>query len=132
MQIKDITSRFGSGRLGEVVRFGLVGVAATLLQYAVYLLLNGWMLPEMANAIGYAVSFVFNYVATTHFTFRVASTVRRGAGFALAHAVNFLLQTGLLSLSLHAFDIGRNVALLPVLCICVPVNFLLVRFFLKR
>lgn len=130
--MKPITSLFDRQKLGEVVRFAVVGVAATVVQYVVYLLLNRWMLPEVANAIGYGVSFAFNYVATTRFTFRVASTTRRGAGFALSHAVNFLLQTGLLSLALHVFGLGRDVALLPVFCICVPVNFLLVRFFMKR
>ena len=78
----------------------------------------------------YLVSFLFNYAASTRYTFRVRSTARRGAGFTLAHIVNFLLQSLLLALFLR-LGLSKPVAMLPVFAICVPVNFLLVRYFLK-
>lgn len=116
---------------GEIVRFGIVGVVATALQYGFYLLFLQWMDPRIANLIAYLLSFLFNYIASTHFTFKVKSTVSRGAGFAFSHLVNFLLQTVTLSLVLW-MGMDKQLAMLPVLCICVPVNFLLVRYFLKR
>jgi hypothetical protein len=61
----------------------------------------------------------------------VASTARRGAGFTLAHLVNFLLQTVLLALFLR-LGLSKPVAMIPVFAICVPVNFLLVRRALKK
>lgn len=134
MPTKHTSARFAKltqGRWGEVVRFGIVGALATLLQYAIYLLLQCWTIAVVANTVGYAVSFIFNYVASTRFTFRVKSTAKRGAGFALAHAVNFLLQT----VTLHLFlllGVPKALAPIPMFCICVPVNFLLVRFFLKK
>ena len=118
-------------RTGEIIRFGVVGVTATALQYGVYLLLLTWLTPRVANTVGYVVSFIFNYVASTHYTFRVKSTARKGAGFAFSHVVNYLLQTLFLSLFLH-LGLSKAVAMLPVFGICVPVNFLLVRFFLKK
>ena len=118
-------------RTGERIRFGVVGVTATALQYGVYLLLLAWLTPRVANTAGYAVSFIFNYVASTRYTFHVKSTARKGAGFALSHVVNYLLQTLFLSLFLH-LGLPKAVAMLPVFCICVPVNFILVRFFLKK
>lgn len=117
--------------LGEVVRFGVVGVAATLLQYAVYWVMVSMTSPTLAMTIGYAVSFVFNFIASTRFTFRQRATAKKGLGFALSHAVNYLLQMLTLNLFL-AMGLGKDIAPIPMFCVCVPVNFLLVRFFLKR
>lgn len=134
MPMKAFTGRLSSAqrqRLGEIVRFGVVGTAATALQYAVYWLLVHWINPTVALTVGYAVSFVFNFIATTKFTFRVAANARHGAGFAFSHVVNYTLQVALLNLFLW-FGVSKQIALIPVFCICIPVNFLLVRFFLKK
>lgn len=118
-------------RLGEVVRFGLVGTTASLVQYGVYLLMLHVAPAAVANTVGYAVSFLFNFYASTRFTFRVKANARRGAGFALSHGVNYLLQTATLSLFI-LLGVPPKWAPVPMFCVCVPVNFLLVRFFLKR
>lgn len=134
MPMKAIINRFVHSHkteLGEMLRFAIVGVVATLLQYVIYLLLLRWMHPTLSNTIAYIVSFLFNYIASVKFTFRVQSTARRGAGFAFSHLINYSLQTLLLLFFLW-LGITKQWAMLPVLCICVPVNFLLVRFFLKR
>ena len=69
-------------KLGEVIRFGIVGVLATILQYAIYWLLIRWLNPSVAMTIGYLISFAFNFVASTRYTFRVKASAKRGAGFA--------------------------------------------------
>ncbi len=134
MLMKDITNRLDSHRrqqIGEVLRFGIVGVAATLLQYAIYWVLLHWIAPSPAMTIGYAVSFLFNFIASTRYTFRVKASARRGMGFALSHAVNYVLQIVTLNLFLWA-GVPETLAPVPMFCVCVPVNFLLVRFFLKK
>ena len=134
MQIKDITDRLGTdgrSRIGEVVRFGVVGVLATVLQYAIYWVLLRWAGASLSLAVGYAVSFVFNFVASTRYTFRVKANASRGAGFALSHVVNFLLQMTTLNLFIW-LGVSRELAPVPMFCVCVPVNFILVRFFLKK
>ncbi len=125
------SSRSRRQRLGEVVRFGLVGTTASLVQYGVYLLMLHVAPAAVANTVGYAVSFLFNFYASTRFTFRVKANARRGAGFALSHGVNYLLQTVTLSLFI-LLGVPPKWAPVPMFCVCVPVNFLLVRFFLKR
>ena len=60
----DIQNKF-DGKMGEVLRFAIVGVAATLIQYGVYFVLVLWLNPTLAMTIAYAVSFAFNFVATT-------------------------------------------------------------------
>ena len=118
-------------QLGEVMRFAIVGVIATLLQYAIYWLLIHWLSPTLAMTVGYGVSFVFNFIASTRYTFRVEASAKHGAGFALSHAVNYVLQISVLNLALW-MGVPKTWAPIPTFCICVPVNFVLVRFFLKR
>lgn len=118
--------------MGEIVRFGVVGATATAVQYAVYwLLLLIPLLPHVAMTVGYAVSFAYNFYASTRYTFRVSATARRGAGFVFSHVVNYLLQMFALWLFIH-IGVSERLAPLPMFAICVPVNFVLVRFFLKR
>lgn len=134
MQMKDITSHLDKDKrekLGEVLRFGLVGGVATLIQYSVYLLLLQWTSAGVANTVGYAVSFCFNFYASTHFTFHVKANVKHGAGFVLSHVVNYLLQMAMLALFIY-LGVPKRWAPIPMFCVCVPINFLLVRFFLKR
>ncbi len=118
-------------QLGEVIRFGIVGVLATLLQYAIYWVLIHWLVPTISMTIGYAISFAFNFVASTRYTFRVEASAKRGAGFALSHAVNYVLQMLMLNLAIW-LGVSKQWAPIPMFCVCVPVNFLLVRFFLKK
>ena len=118
-------------QLGEVIRFGIVGVLATLLQYAIYWVLIHWLAPTISMTIGYAISFAFNFVASTRYTFRVEASAKRGAGFALSHAVNYVLQMLMLNLAIW-LGVSKKWSPIPMFCVCVPVNFLLVRFFLKR
>ena len=143
MQIKHITSRLGIDallarltpqqrqKLGEVVRFGIVGVLATLLQYAIYTVLLLWCSPSLSMTVGYILSFIFNFIASTRFTFKVETNARHGAGFALSHVVNYLLQMATLNFFLW-IGVSKTLAPIPMFCICVPVNFVLVRFFLKK
>ena len=118
-------------KLGEMVRFGIVGIVATLIQAGTYCLLVGVLNYVVANTIAYIVSFLFNYIASIHYTFRVKSTAKRGVGFLLSHVVNYLLQTATLAFFVW-IGMEKRLALIPMFCICVPVNFLLVRYFLKK
>lgn len=129
-------------KLSEMVRFGIVGCIAVLLQYGCYLLILPMMtyaFPKMGdysiattcNTIAYIVSFIFNFIASTHYTFKVKANAKRGAGFTLSHIVNYSMQTLILNL-LVGIGIEKQWAMIPTLCVCVPVNFILVRFFLKK
>ena len=131
MQMKDIINRLDNEKRGEMLRFIIVGIAAVGIQYGVYLVLIKWLSPTLSNTIAYVVSFCFNYFASTRFTFRVRSTAQRGVGFAFSHLINYLLQSLLLVLFLR-IGISKPLAMLPVFGICVPINFILVRFFLKK
>lgn len=129
-------------KLGEVVRFGIVGGLATVLQYVIYLAMMpvlAHFIPKMgdhtlattSNTIAYVVSFIFNFIASTRYTFKVKANAKRGAGFTLSHVVNYSMQTLCLNL-IVGLGMLKQWAMIPTLCICIPINFLLVRFFLKK
>lgn len=116
---------------GEIIRFGIVGLLATALQYGIYGLLLQWLNPTIAMTIGYAVSFAFNFFASTRYTFRVEASAKHGAGFAFSHAINYVLQ--MLTLNLFIWiGVPKQWAPIPMFSVCVPINFVLVRFFLKK
>jgi putative flippase GtrA len=113
------------------VRFGIVGCIATAVQYAVYWLLMDVCGISAALTIGYVVSLVCNFFLTTFFTFGVRPTVRKAGGFVFAHVVNWLLQM----VCIHFFvwvGVQKALAPIPMFMVCIPVNFLLVRFFVKH
>lgn len=117
--------------LNEIFRFGITGGLATLLQFAIYWLLQPYIGRNIALPISYFLSFVFNYFMSARFTFRKKTSGRNGIGFAMAHAVNFLLQLGLLNLFAW-LGVQERLALIPTFCITIPVNFTLVRFVFKK
>ncbi|MBR1998190.1 MAG: GtrA family protein [Akkermansia sp.] len=104
---------------------------------------------------GYVLSFIGNYFASLKWTFKTEGSVSKGLGFMFSHAVNYLMHIGLLNLflllnvgtylaqavqfcmpwlakSIPAAADPANLLPLPVFMVVVPVNFLLVRFFLTR
>ena len=123
-------SIISSSRIAEFARFAIVGVAATVLHYAVYYVLLSWVNPSLAYTIGYAVSFVCNYVLSSLFTFRVRMSVRRAFAFMMSHILNYIIGIALLNIFILA-GVNERLAPLPVFVLVVPVNFILVRFALK-
>ena len=115
----------------EVLRFGIVGVVATVLHYVIYWILQHWINVNVAYTIGYFLSFIANYFLSAQFTFREKTTTRNGIGFAGAHLFNYLFQMVLLNIFLW-LGVSKALAPLPVYFIAVPVNFILVRTVFKK
>ena len=122
---------FNKKLFGQAIRFCIVGVMAVAIHYAIYLLLKQWMMKVVAFAIGYFISFIANFFMTAKFTFKKDATTKKGVGFLGAHIVNFILQTSLLQMFLW-LGVNENFAPIPVYCIAVPVNFMLVRFVFRK
>lgn len=127
-----------SSKLGEFIRFAIVGTIATGLHYGIYLLLL-WIFridqeettyTDIAYTIGYLLSFLCNLWLTAHFTFREKLNIKRSGGFALSHIINYLLHIAFLTFFLW-IGIPNKWAPIPVFCLVIPINFLLVRFVFK-
>lgn len=134
MRIKDSINHLDTDKkqkIGEILRFCIVGALATILQYGIYLGFELFLNHNISMTIGYIISFAFNFYASTRFTFKVKANAHRGAGFVLSHVVNYLLQMVTLNFFIW-LGVSEKIAPVPMFCICVPVNFLLVRYFLKK
>ena len=80
--------------LAEMLRFVLVGGTATVLQYAIYIVALKVMNHNLALTLGYGISFIFNFFASTYFTFKVKANARRGMGFCLVACGELLYAIG--------------------------------------
>ena len=119
-----------STTLREAIRFCIVGVLATIVHYGIYLLLKGVINVSFAYTIGYVISFIGNFVLTNVYTFKTQATAKKGIGFVICHVINYLLHIGLLNVFIW-LGVPSSIAPIPVYCIVVPVNFLLVRKVVK-
>lgn len=126
MNVKKLIN--GKSRFSEIIRFGIVGGTATLIQiglYFVFLHAVG-VKPVIATIISYAISFVFNFFLSSYFTFHSSPNAKKGLGFTLSHLFNMGMQTGLVAI--FAKIVGPSLAILPAIAISFPINYLLVRF----
>ena len=122
----------GKGRLSEIIRFGLVGGFSSLLQYAIYLVFVDIveLVPEVSTIVSYVISFVFNFILSHYFTFQSKPNAKKGFGFVASHLINMGMQTGLVSIFTPLT--GDSLAMLPAMAICIPCNYLMVRFALTN
>lgn len=129
MKLAGIDSK--NEKLHEFVRFCIVGMIASAIQYLVYYLLQlidgGQLWLSIAYTIGYVVSLVCNFFMTTYFTFRSKVSVGKTAGFGFSHIINYTLHMVLLNLFL-SLGIHRLIAPILVLMIVVPTNFTILHF----
>lgn len=133
MNVKQtINNLCRSAQFRELIRFGIVGVVATLIQYGIYYLFNQLVGLGATSSltIGYIISFVFNFFLSNYFTFKTKPTIKKGLGFGASHAINYLLQIVFLNLYMM-MGIPEQWAPFPMFATVIPINFLLVRFVLK-
>lgn len=109
------------------VKFGMVGVFATILHYGIYWVLQRFIEVNVAYSVAYFLAFIANFYLTSYFTFGTSPSWRKLFGMGGAHVVNWLLQLALLNTFLW-MGVSKEWAPIPVFVISVPVNFLLVRF----
>ena len=115
---------------GEFLRFAIVGVTAAIIHYAIYFVLYHFINVSVAYTIGYILIWFCNLYLTSKFTFHRKATLKKSAGFAGAHVINYFMHIVLLQFFLW---IGIHKALAPVfvMSIATIINFFLVRFVFK-
>ncbi|MBS3203732.1 GtrA family protein [Turicibacter bilis] len=120
-------------KLLEFIRFGIVGIGATVIHYGFYLaLIYGLNFNyNFSYTLGYIISFIFNFFASTLFTFKTEATVQNGVKFAGAHLMNYFVHMILLNVFI-IIGIPDNIAPILVFPIAIIINFFMVRIALKK
>ena len=119
-------------KLFQFLKFGVVGVIATGIHYGAYLILECLfgMNYNCSYAIGYLISFVFNFYASNLITFKTSPNLSNGVKFLGAHCFNYLIHAFLLNI-LVSIKIPLNIAPIFVFPLAMIINFLIVRKVLK-
>lgn len=129
--IEWIKRLLANQKVVEFIRYCIVGGCAVAIHYGVYLMLNQWISVNIAYTIGYVLSVCFHWWMTFRFSFREEITVRRTGGYLLCNGVNYVLNMLFLNLFLW-LGVPEQLAPIPVYCIVVPINFVLVRLVVKK
>lgn len=118
-------------RLIEIERFLIVGTIAVIIQYASYLACLSWieLNAVVSTVISYMISFTFNFISSNIFTFHTQPNAIRTLSFTLSHMINLGLQT--LLVAVFTEYLNPKISMLIAMSICIPTNFILVRFSLK-
>lgn len=115
----------------QIIRFGIVGIISTVTMYGSYLLLLKYARHNVAFTISYILAFIVNYLLTTSFTFKVKVSKKNGVGFIVSNIINYVLNAAFLNFFIWiGFD--EKWAPIPMYAVCIPINFLLVRFVMKK
>lgn len=115
----------------QLLRFCINGGVAVAIQYGVYLLLIPYINEFVANTVAYIVSFAYNFIVTSYWTFHSRPSWKHLAGFSGSHVINYLTQQAVLALALWA-GVSKELAALVAMAVAVPVNFLLLRTVYKK
>lgn len=115
----------------EVIRFIITGVVSTLTTYLVYWVLLPILNHSIAFLVGYLVAVIVNYIMTTSFTFKVKATKKNGLGFIVSNIINFVLSEAFLNLFIY-LGVSKQWAPIPMYAVCIPINFLIVRYVMKK
>jgi putative flippase GtrA len=131
MKLAEGLARLGvrQGEPGAVLRFALVGVAATLSYLGVSLLLldRGWV-PQLANLGGFAAGTGLSYLGHYFFTYRSNERhLKTGSRF-IGTTIGLTLASSLLHQAVLLLGAEPRLASLVVTCCYPPLSFLLNHF----
>ena len=120
-------------KLGEFLRFCIVGVISTALDAAIFYLVRLFASYQVALVSGYCLSLIVNYLLTIYWTFKKKPTTGNLVGVIAAHMFNlFVVRMSLMWIFVNVTDIPDRIAYIPTLLISMVTNFLVVRFAVNK
>lgn len=141
MKLTDKLNEKQKDTLIRLIRFCIVGAVNTIVDYAVYALIvavSPWEWAYIpAQALGFVAGTLNAYFMNGGWVFKEKGEERRkGKSILLrtfaGYAVTFLLSEGLLMLWVEVFGINKYIAKLLNLCVTVPLNYIINRFWTFR
>ncbi|EIF33060.1 putative membrane protein [Burkholderia sp. Ch1-1] len=108
-------------------RFLVSGAVNTLATYILYLLLLEFLPYTWAYTITYAAGIALGYLLSAKWVFKKDLSVRTAASYPLVYLINYAIGIGILKLCVRVLHVPAQVAPLIVICVTVPVMFILTR-----
>jgi len=115
----------------QFVKFGLVGISNTIISLAIYYVLILLGLHYLvANTIAFVISVLNAYYWSRKFVFvsKNANSGKQIVKVYISYGFTFLLATGLMFLQVDVLEVSTWIAPLVNLCVTVPLNFFLNKF----
>lgn len=116
----------------QFMRFLLVGGSATAIQYVILIALHQGLgvAATLASAVGFALSAIYNFVASYHFTFRGRTSMLAALPrYALVVAIGLAINTAIFDIALHVFELPYLLAQVAATSVVLVWNFSLARAF---
>ena len=119
--------------MNEFIRFSVVGVICTALDFVIYYTIILFAPYQVALTAGYLLSLTVNYYLTIYWTFQSKPNKGNAVGIVSAHLFNlFIVRMGLMYFFVNTIGMSERIAYVPTLCISVVINFFLIRFVVKK
>ena len=119
----------------QVGRFGIVGVSAAVVNFAVVVAIVEWFgwNPLLANIVAFAIAYQVSFFGHNYWTFgRQTATSIPWLKFLLVALASFALSESLFFVFLHFVGLYYPIALILVLIMVPPITFVLSKFWAFR
>jgi putative flippase GtrA len=130
--LRQVETLRANGTLGQLVRFGIVGVLSTVVYAAVYYPLGTYFIPPvLASVAGFFVAVAFGYVFHSRWSFKgheAQGGVATQSKFFIVQSIGMVMNAGFTWILTDLLHQPTWVPLIPVCLVTPPVTFLLNRY----
>ena len=113
-------------------RFVIAGAVNTVLTYALYLVLLGWMGYALAYTLSYVAGIGLSLLLHARYVFNASITPRSMVLYPLLYLGQYLIGLAIMSAAVNWLDIAREYALALSIAINVPLMFMFSRWVFKN
>ena len=113
-------------------RFALGGGLNTLFSYVVYLLLNQFLMYQIAYFFAYCVGILFSYWFNSSVVFRLPLSRNAFFAFPTVYFLQYAASAFFLGITINVFGFSEKFSPLIVTAIMVPVTYVMTKFILHR
>lgn len=122
--------------MGLMVRYGLVGIVATIIHSGIALMMHEWLGvdPFWSHAAGFCGGLISAYFGHYHYSFKDDGAHKnRFPKFVISSLVGFGLHQGGVLVLVNQFQLDYSTQALPLLMVAVPaLTFLMSKFWVFR
>lgn len=120
--------------LGQVVRYGMVGVLNNLLGYLIYLLITWlWLDPKVAVTLMYPIGAVTAYFGHSRYSFAYSGRTSRGIlRYAIAHLIGYGANIGMLYVFSDRLGFPHQLVQALAIVAVAGILYLMFRYFVFR